>query len=118
VVALSSVKSIKMVYAKWCPHCVPTTLNAMSKAASELGAKLELYDIDNPQQVKIADELVKKYGDWSEDYVIPQVFFEYQDGKIEHVFTGQRQGVSASRSKLDELFKSQKYASLKAAVGN
>jgi len=116
VVGLSRVKSIKMVYAKWCPHCVPTTLDAMSKASSELKAKLELYDIDNPEQVKTADELVKKYGEWSEDYVIPQVFFEYQDGKIEHVFTGQRQGVSASRSKLEELFKSQKYEALRVTA--
>ncbi|PSN91804.1 hypothetical protein B9Q03_03220 [Candidatus Marsarchaeota G2 archaeon OSP_D] len=113
---MSRVVSIKVVYAKWCPHCNPLTLEAMEKASSELGAKLELYDIDNPEQVKVADRLVEKYGEWSEDYVIPQVFFEYDDGKVEHVLTGQRTGVSATRQKIEELLKSEKYAKLKSAV--
>lgn len=110
------VSSIKVVYAKWCPHCNPLTLDAMKKASEELGARLELYDIDDPQQVKVADALVKQYGDWSDDYVIPQVFFEYEDGKIEHVLTGQRAGVWATKQKIEELFASEKYSKLKAAA--
>jgi glutaredoxin len=105
-----------VVYAKWCPHCNPLTLDAMRKACSELGAKLELYDIDDAEQVKTADRLVKEHGEWSEDYVIPQVFFEYDDGSIEHVLTGQRAGVSATRRKIQELFGSEKYSRLLAAA--
>ncbi|MEM0119915.1 MAG: hypothetical protein QW514_07665 [Thermoprotei archaeon] len=113
---MSRVVSIKVVYAKWCPHCNPLTLDAMKRASSELGAKLELYDIDDKEQVKVADRLVKEYGDWSEDYTIPQVFFEYADGRVEHVLTGQRAGVWATKQKIEELFKSEKYTKLKAGA--
>lgn len=101
-----------MVMAKWCPHCVPTTLDAMKKASKELSVPLEVYDIDEPSQVKTADELVRSHGDWSEDYLIPQVFFEYDDGAVEHVLTGSRLGVADTRRRIDELFKSQRYTSL------
>ena len=70
---MSKVKAVDVVYATWCPHCVPTTVEPMREVAKELGAQYNLYDIDT-DAVKVADELVKKYGDWTPDYVIPQVF--------------------------------------------
>ncbi|PSN83376.1 hypothetical protein B9P99_02920 [Candidatus Marsarchaeota G1 archaeon OSP_B] len=112
---MPKLKSIKLVMAYWCPHCVPTTLEAMKKASKELGVPLEIYDIDKPEQEKIADELVKKYGDWSENYLIPQVFFEFEDGSVKHVLTGQSAGVSATKRKIEELFSSEFYNALKNA---
>ena len=97
-------KAIHVVYADWCPHCVPTTVGPMQRAAKELGVPCVLHDIDT-DDVKVADELVKKYGDWTPDYVIPQVFFEMDDGRIEHVLTGDRRGLQYTRQAVDALLK-------------
>ena len=94
-------KAIHLVYAQWCPHCVPTTVEPLKERAAELGVPLYLHDIDAPD-VKVADELVEKYGDWTPDYLVPQVFFEY-DGRIEHVLTGNPKGVSLTKKAVDEL---------------
>jgi hypothetical protein len=83
---------------------VPTTVEPMKKAASDLGIPCFLYDIDSEEASK-ADELVKKYGDWSDDYVIPQVFFEYANGSISHVMTGYSEGVSYTRRAVENLVK-------------
>jgi len=85
-------KAIHVVYANWCPHCMPTTVEPMKKAAEKLGVSIKLYDIDT-EAVKEADKLVAEHGDWAEDYLIPQVFFEYVDGRIEHVLTGYSEDV-------------------------
>jgi hypothetical protein len=97
-------KAIHVVYADWCPHCVPTTVGPMQRAARELGVPCVLHDIDT-DDVKVADELVKKYGDWTPDYVIPQVFFEMDDGRMEHVLTGDRRGLQYTRQAVDALLK-------------
>jgi len=76
----------------------------MQRAAKELGVPCILHDIDT-DDVKVADELVKKYGDWIPDYVIPQVFFEMDDGRIEHVLTGDRRGLQYTRQAVDALLK-------------
>lgn len=102
---MSKLKAIDVVYANWCPHCVPTAVEPMKKAAAELGIPINLYDIDT-DSVKVADELVEKYGDWSPDYLIPQVFLEFDDGEIRHVLTGQSQGVAYTRRAIDNLLKS------------
>ncbi|MEM3857034.1 MAG: hypothetical protein QXI37_00835 [Thermoprotei archaeon] len=91
---------------------MPTTLDAMKKASEQLNATLDLYDIDNPELEPEADKLVKAYGDWSEDYLIPQVFFEYDTGTVEHVLTGSRLGVADTRKRIEQLFKSEKYLAL------
>ncbi len=62
---------------------------------------LLLHDIDTPD-VKVADDLVKKYGDWTPDYLVPQVFFEYE-GRIEHVLTGNPRGVSLTKRAVEDL---------------
>jgi len=105
-------KAIHVVYANWCPHCMPTTVEPMKKLALELGVPCYLYDIDT-DLVSKADELVKKYGDWSEDYIIPQVFFEFEDGTFKHVLTGYSEGVELTRKAVNNLLNSELVKSLK-----
>ena len=95
-------KAIHVVYAKWCPHCVPTTVEPLKKRGKELGVPCLLHDIDT-DEVKIADDLVRKYGDWSPDYLIPQVFLEYSGGRIEHVLTGNPRGVALTKKAVENL---------------
>ena len=97
-------KAIHVVYANWCPHCVPTTVGPTLRAGEELGVPVILYDIDTEAEEK-ADELVKRYGDWTPDYVIPQVFIEEDDGRIEHVLTGDRRGLQYTRQAVEVLLK-------------
>lgn len=97
-------KAVHIVYAKWCPHCVPTTVEPIRKAASDVRLPCILYDIDTADE-KVADELVEKYGDWSPDYLIPQVFLEYE-GTFKHVLTGNPQGVEFTRRSVEGLIKS------------
>lgn len=92
-------KAIYVVYANWCPHCVPTVVGPVQRAGKELGVPVVLYDIDTDDEAK-ADELVESHGDWTPDYVIPQVFVEEDDGKIRHVLTGDRRGVQYTRRAL------------------
>lgn len=107
-------KAIHVVYANWCRHCVPTTVDKMKLAAKELGVPCLLYDIDT-EQVRGADELVKKHGDWSPDYLIPQVFVELEDGEVKHVLTGIPQGVQYTDAAVDNLLKSEMFRSFKGA---
>lgn len=102
---MTKVKSIYVVYANWCPHCVPTTVDPIKKAGRDLGLQVHLYDIDTPDEGK-ADELVKKYGDWSPDYIIPQVFVELEDGEIRHVLTGYSAGVALTKRAVEKFLKS------------
>ena len=106
-------KAIHVVYANWCPHCVPTTVEKMKLAAKELGVPCLLYDIDT-KQVRAADELVKKYGDWSPDYLIPQVFVEFEDGEVKHILTGYPEGVEYTGRAVDNLVKSEMFSALRA----
>ncbi|MEM0074965.1 MAG: hypothetical protein QXR69_01505 [Conexivisphaerales archaeon] len=110
-------KAIHVVYAKWCPHCVPTTIEPMKKMASELGIPCNLYDIDS-DAVKKADELVRKYGDWSEDYIIPQVFLEYEDGSFKHILTGYSEGVQYTKRAVENIVNGELFEKLKAEVSN
>lgn len=85
---------------------MPTTTDPMKRTAVALGIPIHLYDIDT-QDVDRADELVKKYGDWSPDYLIPQVFVELDNGEIRHVLTGHPQGVSYTRKAVENLLNSE-----------
>jgi len=100
----ASPKRIYVVYARWCPHCVPTTVEPIERKAREAGIPVELLDIDTDAEGK-ADELVEKYGDWTPDYLIPQVFVEREKGKIEHAFTGDPRGVRYTRDLVDNFVK-------------
>jgi hypothetical protein len=103
---MEKLKSIHVVYANWCPHCVPTTVEPLKKRAKELGISFHPLDIDG-EEVGVADDLVKRYGDWTPDYLIPQVFLEYEKGKIVHVLTGNPRGVALTKKAVDELLASQ-----------
>ena len=103
---MNDIKAIHLVLAKWCPHCYPTTVASLEKVAGDLGIPLYSYDIDFPDQEAKADELVRKFGDWTEDYLIPQVFVETESGEIRHIFTGNPEGVALTKRGLDDLLKS------------
>lgn len=103
---MRKLKSIHVVYADWCPHCVPTTVDPVKKKAEQIDVRCILYHVDDPNASQKADELVKRYGDWSEDYLIPQVFLEYEDGEVKHVFTGYSEDIELTRSGLMHLLKS------------
>ena len=102
VESMARPKAIHVVYAEWCPHCVPTTVEPLKERAQELGVPCLLHDIDSAD-VKVADELVEKYGDWTSDYLVPQVFLEYEAGRVEHVLTGDPRGVALTRKAVEEL---------------
>ncbi len=71
--------------------------------SEELGIPFFSYDIDVPEQEEKADELVREFGDWSEDYLIPQVFVEMSDGEMRHVLTGCSEGVDLTRRAVSNL---------------
>lgn len=77
----------------------------MKAAGQHLGVPVRLLDIDTADVAK-ADELVKKYGDWSPDYIIPQVFLELDDGAVKHVLTGHPGGIALTRKDAENLLKS------------
>ena len=105
-------KEIIIVLAQWCPHCVPFTRDEVLKWGKELKVPVVILDIDNSTEEKAADELVAKYGDWTPDYLIPQIFFRFSDGKVKHVFTGYPEGVAVTRKKLLELRDGPMFAAL------
>jgi len=102
---MGKLKAIHVVYANWCPHCVPTTVEPLKRAAADIGVPCLLHDIDTNEE-KVADELVRKYGDWSPDYLIPQVFLEYEGGMVKHVLTGYPEGVAFTRRAVENLLNS------------
>jgi glutaredoxin len=105
-------KAIHVVYAMWCPHCVPITVEQMVKKAEELGIPCVLHDIDTEEE-QVADELVRKYGDWTPDYLVPQVFLEYSGDRFKHVLTGNPQGVALTRKAVEKLLSSELLAGSK-----
>jgi len=100
---LAEIKAVHVVHATWCPRCHPTTVEPLKKASEENGIPFFSYDIDVPEQESKADELVCDFGDWSEDYLVPQVFVEMSDGKIRHVLTGRPGGVASTKKAVDNL---------------
>jgi len=78
----------------------------------DLGVPLLALDIEIPEQLEAADRLVKEHGDWSEDYLIPQVFVEHVDGRVNHVLTGFSEAVSVTEGSWKALFSSSYYHGL------
>jgi hypothetical protein len=78
----------------------------------DLGVPLLTLDIEIPEQLEAADRLVEEHGDWSEDYLIPQVFIEHVDGRVNHVLTGFSEAVSVTEGSWKALFSSSYYQSL------
>ncbi len=98
---------ITIVLADWCPHCVPLSLEIVQQITRELNTELRVLDIDDPEQERIADQLVKEHGDYAEDYLIPQVFIEGTDGSIRHIFTGFSEGVHVTKARWDDFLTSE-----------
>jgi hypothetical protein len=91
---------------------VPFSLEYAEKIAMELNVPLRKLDIEIPAQEAEADLLVEKYGDWAEDYLIPQVFLEYGNGRVNHVLTGFSESVATTQASWNALFSSGYYKSL------
>jgi hypothetical protein len=82
------------------------------KMANALRVPLRVLDIEDPEAVKVADKLVLDYGDYTEDYLVPQVFVEFEDGTVKHFFTGFSEGIDFTRRGWENLFRSDFYRSL------
>jgi len=80
--------------------------------AEDFGVPLRVLDIEIPEQEEAADRLVEEHGDWSEDYLIPQVFVEYMDGRVDHLLTGFSESVSVTEASWEALFSSSHYRNL------
>ena len=92
-----------LVMASWCPHCEPLSVEQGNNLARRLGVPLGILDVDDPEQERRADELVRAYGNWSEDYLVPQVFLEWSGGRVEHLLTGIPGPVAGTRRAWEEL---------------
>jgi len=108
---MSKVKRIYFVMAEWCSHC-RVSKEYVNKLKEELKAELITLNIDNKEEEKIADQIVKNYGDWKEDYLIPQVFIEI-NGKIIHILTGNPNGINYTMKAWEDFFKSEFYREIK-----
>lgn len=106
------IHQVSIVLAEYCPHCVPFSLKNAKNLARNLGVPLRVLNIQCSAQELLADKLVKEHGDWSEDYLIPQVFVEFVDGRVIHLLTGFSEAVSATESAWDALFSSNYYQNL------
>jgi len=95
---LTKSKAIVVVHSKWCPFC-RTAVKIAGTLRREFEIALKLLDIDVREVEREADIYVKRHGDWSENYVIPQLFIEFEDGTVQHLFTG-ISDVKAARAKL------------------
>lgn len=71
-----------------------------------MGVPYRILDIDKQEDSKDADELVKKYGDDVEDYLVPQIFLKFSDGTIKHIFTGFSENTEVTKRHWDDLFQS------------
>ncbi len=109
---MARVQRVTIVLANWCPHCVPLSLENARRLAKDLRVPLRVLDIDVPEQERVSDKLVEEHGDYVEDYIIPQVFLEYDGGRVEHLFTGFSEGVSVTKAQWAILFASSFYRNL------
>lgn len=107
-------RRITVVLAQWCPHCVPLSLDRVRQISKELDVPLRVLDIDDPEQESAADKLVKEHGDYVEDYLIPQVFFEDENGAVRHIFTGFSEGVSVTEARWRDFMASKFYRELRS----
>jgi len=66
--------------------------------AKDFKVPLRVLDIEIAEQEIVADRLIEEHGDWSEDYLIPQVFVESADGQVTHLLTGFSEAVSVTET--------------------
>ncbi len=110
---MATLSRISIVLATWCPHCVPLSLDCTKRLSKDLGVPYRVLDIDKQDTVGVADRLVEDYGDNAEDYLVPQVFAEFDDGSVKHIFTGFSENPEVTKKHWEDLFKSRFYAQLK-----
>jgi hypothetical protein len=101
------IQRVLAVIATWCPHCAPLSVENSKILAERLGASCRILDIDRTEDLRYADELVEKYGDNSEDYLVPQIFLQYESGETRHVLTGFSESPEATKKHWEDLLKSQ-----------
>ncbi len=93
-----------LVYAEWCPHCYPLSTDRAPKLAAKLSVPLRLLDIDVRGEERVADQIVQEHGDWDPDYLIPQLFLDHGDGRVEHLLTGVPGSTAGTKRAWEELF--------------
>jgi hypothetical protein len=97
---------LTIVLAQWCPHCVPLSVRHGRRLGRLLRVPVRILDIDRPGQVRVADRLVRQHGDASPDYLIPQVFLEWSDGRTQPMLTGFSEAVARTDRAWRDLFAS------------
>jgi len=105
-------RRLSIVLAPWCPHCVPLSVRYGKRLAGRLAVPLRILDIDRRGQERSADALVRAVGDASPDYLIPQVFLEWSDGRTEHLLTGFSEQVARTERAWKDLLASDRLAAL------
>jgi glutaredoxin len=110
-------RRLTVVLAQWCPHCVPLSVRKGRLLAKRLGVPFRALDIDRMAQEKEADRIVRTAGDASSDYLIPQVFLEWSDGRIQHLLTGFSEQVPRTARAWDHLLSSAWLGSTRAKGG-
>jgi hypothetical protein len=105
---------LTIVLAQWCPHCVPLSVRYGRRLAKLLRVPLRILDIDRRSQVRLADRLVRSHGDAAPDYLIPQVFVEAADGRVEHLLTGFSEQVPRTERAWVDLLASERVRALRA----
>lgn len=103
---------VTIVLAKWCPHCVPLSLTESRRFARRLRVPLRVLDIDRRSEIRSADRIVRDYGDDAPDYLIPQVFLEWDDRSVQHLLTGFSEEVARTERAWRDLFASDWFRSL------
>ena len=104
---------LSIVLATWCPHCVPLSLENTKRMAEDLGVPFRVLDIEGEDTGKLADEMVREHGDSVEDYLVPQVFAEFEDESVKHFFTGFSESTEVTKRNWENLFKTRFYSELK-----
>src|SRR5579864_4280221 len=103
----TKVAQVSAVIATWCPHCHPQSVENSKLLSEKLGVPYRILNIDVEEECQTADELVRKYGDDCSDYLIPQIFLEFADGKVQHIFTGFSENPEVTRHHWRDLFESE-----------
>ncbi len=74
--------------------------------ARRLGIPVRILDIDRRSDIGVADRIVREHGDNAPDYLIPQVFLEWNDGSVQHILTGFSEEVARTERAWRDLFAS------------
>lgn len=96
---------------------MPLSVRYGRRLAKQLGVPLRILDIDRRGQGRAADRLVRQHGDASPDYLIPQVFVEAVDGRVEPLLTGFSEQVARTARAWNDLLASDRVRELREEAG-